>query len=98
MICPNTADKQSIFKFIGSPDGNEREFDRCRNEKAVQPYSLDEFEKAHPDILNIFLQVFDDGRLTDNFGKVADFSNTIIIATSNASSNFIKKKLNAARQ
>jgi len=60
------------------------------------PYSLillDEFEKAHPDILNIFLQVFDDGRLTDNFGKVADFSNTIIIATSNASSSFIKEQI-----
>jgi ATP-dependent Clp protease ATP-binding subunit ClpB len=61
-----------------------------------KPYSLillDEFEKAHPDILNIFLQVFDDGRLTDNFGKVADFSNTIIIATSNAASNYIKEEI-----
>ena len=51
---------------------------------------LDEFEKANPDIINLFLQVFDDGRLTDNLGRVADFQNTIIIATSNAHSDFIK--------
>jgi len=87
-------DKQSIFKFIGSPDGK---MSGVLTEAIIKkPYSLillDEFEKAHPDILNIFLQVFDDGRLTDNFGKVADFSNTIIIATSNASSNFIKEEI-----
>jgi len=87
-------DKQSIFKFIGSPDG--KMSGNLTDAVMKKPYSLillDEFEKAHPDILNIFLQVFDDGRLTDNFGKVADFSNTIIIATSNASSNFIKEQI-----
>ncbi|MHB9019745.1 MAG: AAA family ATPase [Minisyncoccota bacterium] len=87
-------DKQSIFKFIGSPDGSMS--GNLTDAVMKNPYSLillDEFEKAHPDILNIFLQVFDDGRLTDNFGKVADFSNTIIIATSNASSNFIKEEI-----
>ncbi len=59
-----------------------------------KPYSLillDEFEKAHPDILNLFLQVFDDGRLTDSAGRTVDFQNTIIIATSNAHSDLIKK-------
>ena len=87
-------DKQSIFKFIGSPDGTMK--GNLTEAVMKKPYSLillDEFEKAHPDILNIFLQVFDDGRLTDNFGKVADFTNTIIIATSNASSNYIKEEI-----
>jgi len=85
-------DKQSIFRFIGSPDGAMS--GNLTDAVMKKPYSLillDEFEKAHPDILNIFLQVFDDGRLTDNFGKVADFTNTIIIATSNAHSTFIKE-------
>ena len=54
---------------------------------------LDEFEKAHPDILNLFLQVFDDGRLTDNNGRVVNFENTVIIATSNANSNYIKEEI-----
>lgn len=60
------------------------------------PYSLvllDEFEKAHPDILNLFLQVFDDGRLTDRTGRTVDFQHTIIIATSNAHSDLIKEEL-----
>lgn len=63
---------------------------------AEKPYSLlllDEFEKAHPDILNLFLQVFDDGRLTDSLGRTVDFQNTIIIATSNAHSEFIKSEI-----
>jgi ATP-dependent Clp protease ATP-binding subunit ClpC len=91
-------DKQSIFRFIGSPDGN---VSGMLTESVLKkPYSLillDEFEKAHPDILNLFLQVFDDGRLTDNFGKVVDFQNTIIIATSNAHSDFIKSEIEAGR-
>ena len=61
-----------------------------------QPYSmilLDEIEKAHPDILNIFLQVMDDGRLTDISGETINFTNTIIIATSNAGTHFIQKKI-----
>ncbi|MDO8429975.1 MAG: ATP-dependent Clp protease ATP-binding subunit [bacterium] len=92
-------DKQSLFRFIGSPDGT---MAGSLTEAVIQkPYSLvllDEFEKAHPDILNIFLQVFDDGRLTDNFGKLVDFQNTIIIATSNANSNFIKEELEAGKE
>ncbi|OGY68081.1 MAG: hypothetical protein A3H63_02220 [Candidatus Harrisonbacteria bacterium RIFCSPLOWO2_02_FULL_45_10c] len=87
-------DKQSLFRFIGSPDGATT---GSLTEAVLQkPYCLvllDEFEKAHPDIVNIFLQVFDDGRLTDNLGHVVDFQNTIIIATSNAHSNFIKAEL-----
>ena len=89
-------DKQSIFRFIGSPDGK---LAGNLTESVIQkPYSLillDEFEKAHPDILNLFLQVFDDGRLTDNLSRTIDFTNTIIIATSNAHSDFIKTHIEA---
>jgi len=89
-------DKQSIFRFIGSPDGK---IVGSLTEAVIQkPYCLillDEFEKAHPDILNLFLQVFDDGRLTDNLGRTIDFTSTIIIATSNAHSEFIKTHLEA---
>lgn len=91
-------DKQSIFRFIGTPDGK---MSGTLTESVIQkPYSLillDEFEKAHPDVLNIFLQVFDDGRITDNVGRVVDFQNTIIIATSNANSDFIKDSIEAGR-
>ncbi len=89
-------DKQSIFRFIGSPDGK---IAGNLTEAVIQkPYCLillDEFEKAHPDILNLFLQVFDDGRLTDNLGRTVDFTNTVIIATSNAHSEFIKNHIEA---
>jgi len=89
-------DKQSIFRFIGSPDGK---IAGALTEYIIQkPYSLillDEFEKAHPDILNLFLQLFDEGRLTDNLGRTIDFTNTIIVATSNAHSDFIKTHLEA---
>lgn len=67
---------------------------------AARPYSLvllDEFEKAHQDIVNLFLQVFDDGRLTDTEGRTVDFQNTIIIATSNAYSNFIQEEISAGK-
>ena len=87
-------DKQSFFRFIGSPDGSVR--GALTDAVLETPYKLillDEFEKAHPDILNLFLQVFDDGRLTDNLGRRVDFQNTIIIATSNAHSEFIKTEI-----
>jgi len=58
---------------------------------------LDEIEKAHPDILNVFLQVMDDGRLTDYAGETVDFTNTIIIATSNAGSQFIQDAIKQGR-
>lgn len=92
-------DKQSIFRFIGTPDGTKT--GELTDAVLVHPYSLillDEFEKAHPDILNLFLQVFDDGRLTDSLGRVVDFQNTIIIATSNAHSDFIKTEIEKGRK
>lgn len=87
-------DKQSAYRFIGTPDGTKT--GALTDAVREHPYALvllDEFEKAHPDLLNIFLQVFDDGRLTDSLGRVADFENTIIIATSNAHSEFIKEEI-----
>ncbi|MBI2515059.1 ATP-dependent Clp protease ATP-binding subunit [Candidatus Wolfebacteria bacterium] len=89
-------DKQSIYRFIGSPDG--RMAGNLTESVIQKPYSLillDEFEKANSDILNLFLQVFDDGRLTDNLGRTIDFVNTMIIATSNAHSEFIKTHIEA---
>ena len=91
-------DKQSIFRFIGTPDGERT--GALTDAVLREPYSLvllDEFEKAHPDILNLFLQVFDDGRLTDSLGRTVDFQNTIIIATSNANSDFIKEEIEKGR-
>ncbi len=88
--------KESIIRFIGSPDGK---IAGSLTEAVIEkPYCLillDEFEKAHPDILNLFLQVFDDGRLTDGLGRTISFQNTIIIATSNAHSDIIKQALDA---
>lgn len=87
-------DRQSFYRFIGSPDGT---IAGALTDAVMQkPYSLillDEFEKAFPDILHLFLQVLDDGRLTDNLGRTADFTNTIIIATSNAHSDLINESL-----
>ena len=87
-------DKESFTRFIGSPDG--KMSGALTDAIREKPYSLvllDEFEKAFPDILNLFLQVFDDGRLTDNLGRTIDFTNTIIIATSNAHSDIINEAL-----
>lgn len=87
-------ERQSIFRFIGTPDGEKT--GALTDAVLRDPYSLilfDEFEKAHPDILNLFLQVLDDGRLTDGMGRTANFENTIIIATSNAHSDFIKQEI-----
>ena len=87
-------DKQGIYSLVGTPDGSKP---GALTEAVLKnPYCLvllDEFEKAHPDILNLFLQVFDDGRLTDNLGRTVDFQNTIIIATSNAHSDLIKTEI-----
>lgn len=87
-------DKQSIARFIGAPDASRS--GSLTDAVMLSPYSLillDEFEKAHPDIINLFLQVFDDGRLTDSAGRTVSFENTIIIATSNAHSVFIKESV-----
>lgn len=86
--------KESLYRFIGSPDGVSS--GALTDAVLERPYSLillDEFEKAHPDIWNVFLPLFDEGRLTDNLGRVVDFTNTIIIATSNAHSDIIHRAL-----
>jgi len=86
--------KDSLYRLIGSPDGTMRgSLTEAVREKPYAVVLLDEFEKAHPDILNVFLQVFDDGRLTDNFNRVVNFENTIIIATSNAHSDIMVEAL-----
>lgn len=84
----------SMSRLIGSPDGNQRGL--LTAAIRARPFSLlllDEFEKAHSDIINIFLQVMDDGRLTDSSGQVTDFTNVIIIATSNAGTSFIQEQI-----
>ncbi|MBP9695465.1 MAG: ATP-dependent Clp protease ATP-binding subunit [Candidatus Magasanikbacteria bacterium] len=87
-------DKASVYRLIGQPG---RQGTGILTEAVRQrPFSLvllDELEKADPDVLNLFLQVFDDGRLTDSVGRVIDFTNTIIIATSNAGTQFIQASL-----
>ena len=85
-------ESHSTSKLIGSPPGYVGYDDAGQLTEKVKrhPYSivlLDELEKAHPDVLNILLQVLDDGRLTDNQGNTVSFENTIIIMTSNAGSN-----------
>jgi ATP-dependent Clp protease ATP-binding subunit ClpA len=87
-------DKASFYRLIGSPDGSVS--GALTDAILHKPYSLvllDEFEKAFPDILDLFLQVLDDGRLTDNLGRTVDFTNTIIIATSNAKSDLMNEAL-----
>lgn len=91
-------EQSSIYRLIGSPPAAGAEGEKGQLTTAVSdnPFSLillDEIEKAHRDILTLFLQVFDDGRLTDGTGKVIDFTNTIIIATSNAGSELIRQNV-----
>lgn len=87
--------KESIDRLIGAP--NDYEVMGILTEAVRKnPFALlllDEIEKAHKDILNIFLQVMDDGQLTDNRGRVIDFTNLIIIATSNAGTGFIQEEI-----
>ena len=89
-------EKFSVTRLIGSPPGYVGYDEGGQLTEAVRrkPYSVilfDEIEKAHPDVFNILLQVLDDGRLTDNKGRVANFKNTIIIMTSNMGSNVIRE-------
>lgn len=86
----------SINRLLGSAPGQGNERGELTEKVREHPFSLvllDEFEKAHQDILNLFLQVLEDGRLTDNKGKTISFVNTIIIATSNAGSEFIREAI-----
>ena len=91
-------ERHSVSRLIGAPPGYVGYDESGQLTEAVRrkPYSvilLDEIEKAHPDVFNILLQVLDDGRLTDNKGRVVDFKNTIIIMTSNIGSHIIQEKL-----
>jgi ATP-dependent Clp protease ATP-binding subunit ClpB len=90
-------EKFSVKRLIGSPPGYVGYDEGGQLTEAVRrkPYSVvlfDEIEKAHPDVFNILLQVLDDGRLTDNKGRTANFKNTIIILTSNLGSDIIREK------
>ncbi|MFW9995241.1 MAG: ATP-dependent chaperone ClpB [Candidatus Odinarchaeota archaeon] len=87
-------ERHSVAKLIGAPPGYVGYDEGGQLTEAVrrQPYSvilLDEIEKAHPDVFNMLLQILDDGRLTDSKGRVVDFSNTVIIGTSNIGSDKI---------
>jgi ATP-dependent Clp protease ATP-binding subunit ClpB len=89
-------EKHSVSRLVGAPPGYIGYDEGGQLTEAVRrkPYSvvlLDEIEKAHPDVFNIMLQVLDDGRLTDNKGRVVNFKNTIIIMTSNTGSHIIQE-------
>ena len=90
-------DVASIHKLIGAPSGYAGSSSGYLTEAVRQrPFSLvllDELEKAHPDVLNVFLQVMDDGRLTDGNGRTIDFTNVILIATSNAGTQHIQERM-----
>jgi ATP-dependent Clp protease ATP-binding subunit ClpB len=93
-------ERHSVSRLVGAPPGYVGYDEGGQLTEAVRrrPYSvvlLDEIEKAHPDTFNILLQVLDEGRLTDNKGRVADFKNTIIIMTSNMGSHIIQEKFDA---
>jgi len=90
-------ERHSVSRLVGAPPGYVGYDEGGQLTEAVRrkPYSvvlLDEIEKAHPDTFNILLQVLDEGRLTDNKGRVADFKNTIVIMTSNMGSSIIQEK------
>jgi ATP-dependent Clp protease ATP-binding subunit ClpB len=90
-------EKFSVTRLIGSPPGYVGYDEGGQLTEAIRrkPYSVvlfDEIEKAHPDVFNTLLQVLDDGRLTDNKGRVVNFKNTIIIMTSNLGSDLIREK------
>jgi ATP-dependent Clp protease ATP-binding subunit ClpB len=90
-------ERHAVSRLVGAPPGYVGYDEGGQLTEAVRrkPYSvvlLDEIEKAHPDVFNILLQVLDDGRLTDNKGRVANFKNTLVIMTSNIGSEIIREK------
>ena len=90
-------EKFAVSRLIGAPPGyvGYEEGGQLTEKVRRKPYSvilLDEIEKAHPDVFNILLQIFEDGRLTDSQGRVVDFKNTVIIMTSNVGATLIKKE------
>lgn len=91
-------ERHTVSRLIGAPPGYIGYEESGQLTEAIRrkPYSvvlLDEIEKAHPDVFNLLLQVLDDGRLTDNKGRIVDFKNTIIIMTSNIGSHIIQENL-----
>lgn len=95
-------ERHSVSRLIGAPPGYVGYEEGGQLTEAVRrkPYSvilLDEIEKAHPDVFNILLQVLDDGRLTDNKGRVANFKNTIVIMTTNIGSSLIQESFDTIR-
>lgn len=89
-------EKHTVSKMIGSPPGyvGYEESGQLTEKVRRRPYSvilLDEIEKAHPEVFNMLLQIFEDGRLTDSKGRLVSFKNTIIVMTSNAGSDYINK-------
>ena len=95
-------ERHAVSRLVGAPPGYVGYDEGGQLTEAVRrkPYSvvlLDEIEKAHPDTFNILLQVLDEGRLTDNKGRVADFKNTIIIMTSNIGSHIIHERFEATQ-
>ncbi len=95
-------EKHSVSRLVGAPPGYVGYDEGGQLTEAVRrkPYSvvlLDEIEKAHPDVWNVLLQVLDDGRLTDNKGRVVNFKNTIIIMTSNIGSHLIQEAFEGVR-
>ena len=96
-------ERHSVSRLVGAPPGyvGYDEGGQLTEKVRRKPYSVvlfDEMEKAHPDVFNILLQVLDDGRLTDNKGRTADFRNTIIIMTSNIGSMLIQENLKTINQ
>ena len=94
-------EKHSVSRLIGAPPGYVGYDEGGQLTEAIRrkPYSvilLDEIEKAHPDVFNVLLQVLDDGRLTDNKGVTVNFTNTVIIMTSNIGSHLIQQKIDAS--
>ncbi|MBA80852.1 AAA family ATPase, partial [Leeuwenhoekiella sp.] len=95
-------ERHSVSRLVGAPPGYVGYDEGGQLTEAVRrkPYSvilLDEIEKAHPDTFNILLQVLDEGRLTDNKGRLADFKNTIIIMTSNMGSHIIQERFESIK-
>jgi ATP-dependent Clp protease ATP-binding subunit ClpB len=89
-------EKHSVSRLIGAPPGYVGYDEGGYLTEAVRrrPYSVvlfDEIEKAHPEVFNVLLQILDDGRMTDGHGKTVDFTNTIIIMTSNVGSQYIQE-------
>jgi len=92
-------EKHAVARLIGAPPGyvGYEEGGQLTEQVRRRPYAVllfDEIEKAHPDVFNIFLQILDEGRLTDGKGRTVDFKNTVIIMTSNIASTYIHEAMN----